>query len=115
MRSSRVLDRRGQATVELVALLPLVGLLAALLWQALLAGETVWLSGGAARAAARAAAIGADPADAARAVLPARLERGLRVERERDGGIALVLEVPAAVGGGTLASVTTRARFEAQQ
>jgi hypothetical protein len=115
MRSSRAFDRCGQATVELVALLPLVGLLAALLWQALLAGETVWLSGGAARAAARAAAIGADPADAARAVLPARLEHGLRVERERDGGIALVLQVPAAVGGGTLASLTTRARFEAQR
>ncbi len=115
MRSSHVLDRRGQATVELVALLPLVGLLAALLWQALLAGETVWLSGGAARAAARAAAIGADPVDAARAVLPARIERGLRVERERDGGIALVLRVPAVLGGGTLASVTTRARFEAQR
>ncbi|HZV73841.1 MAG TPA: hypothetical protein VFF79_09025 [Conexibacter sp.] len=108
-------DERGQATLELVALLPLVGLLAALLWQALLAGETVWLSGGAARAAARAAAIGADPVDAARAVLPVRLERGLRVERERDGAVALVLRVPAALGGGTLASVTTRARFEAQR
>jgi hypothetical protein len=106
---------RGQATVELVALLPLVGLLAALLWQALLAGETIWLSGGAARAAARAVAIGADPADAARGVLPARLERGLRVERGRDGAVALVLHVPAALGSGTLASVTARARFEAQR
>jgi len=105
----------GQATVELVALLPLVGLLVALLWQALLAGETVWLSGGAARAAARAAALGADPADAARAVLPPRLERGLRVVRERDGAVALVLRVPIALGDGTLASVTTRARFEAQR
>jgi hypothetical protein len=105
----------GQATVELVALLPLVGLLAALLWQSLLAGETVWLSGGAARAAARAAAVGADPADAARAVLPARLERGLRVRSGRGGAVALVLRVPAALGGGTVASVTTRAHFEAQR
>ena len=39
----------------------------------------------AARAAARAAAVGADPAAAARGHLPRRLERGLRV-RERDGG-----------------------------
>jgi hypothetical protein len=69
----------GQAAVELVALLPLIGLLVALMWQALLGGETVWLSGGAARAAARAVAVGADPLDAARAVLPPRLERGLRV------------------------------------
>lgn len=105
----------GQATVELVALLPLVGLLVALLWQALLAGETLWLSGEAARAAARAAALGGDPAEAARGVLPARLERGLAVRRAPDGAVALVLRVPAARGGGTLASVTTRARFEAQR
>jgi hypothetical protein len=108
-------DERGQATVELVAVLPLVGLLVALLWQTLLAGEAVWLSGGAARAAARAVAVGADPVAAARAVLPVRLERGLRVRREPGGAVALVLRVPAALGDGTLASVTTRARFEAQR
>ena len=113
MRSSRSDD--GQATVELVALLPLVGVLVALLWQALLAGETVWLSGGAARAAARAVAVGADPVDAARGVLPARLERGMRVEREDDGAVTLVLQVPAALGSGTIAPVTARALFEAQQ
>jgi hypothetical protein len=118
VRIARLLRRggeRGQASVELVAVLPLVGVLVALLWQALLAGETVWLSGGAARAAARAAALGADPLDAARAVLPPRLEQGLRVQRDDDGGVALVLRVPAALGGGALGSITTRARFEAQQ
>lgn len=105
----------GQASVELVALLPLVCLLAALLWQALLAGETVWLSGGAARAAARAAALGTDPLAAARAVLPARLERGLRVRREEDGTVSVILRVPAALRDGTIAPVTARARFEAQR
>jgi len=114
-RAARARCDAGQATVELVALLPLVGLLAALLWQALLAGETIWLSGSAARAAARAVAVGEDPLAAARAVLPPRLERGLRVRREPDGEIALVLRVPAALGGGTLAPVTARARFEAQR
>ena len=113
MHSLRTDD--GQATVELVALLPLVGLLVALLWQALLAGETVWLSGTAARAAARAVAVGADPAGAARAVLPERLERGLDVERGPDGGITLELRVPAALGGGTIAPVVARAHFEAQR
>ncbi|MGN6188421.1 MAG: hypothetical protein ACTHOE_05945 [Conexibacter sp.] len=113
MRSLRLHD--GQATVELVALLPVVGLLAALLWQALLAGETVWLSGGAAAGAARAVAVGADPVAAARAVLPPRLERGLQVRREADGAIVLVLRVPAALGQGTIAPVTARARFEAQR
>ena len=113
MRSLRSHD--GQATVELVALLPLIGLLAALLWQALLAGETVWLSGTAARAAARAAAVGDDPTAAARAVLPSRLERVLRVRQAHDGTVELVLGVPAALGGGTIAPVTARARFEAQR
>lgn len=96
-------------------MLPLVGLLAALLWQALLAGATLWLSGGAARAAARAAAVGGDPVAAARGVLPPRLERGLRVERERDGAVTVVLRIPTALGHGTIAPVTTRARFEAQR
>jgi hypothetical protein len=105
----------GQATVEFVALLPIAALLVVLLWQALLAGETIWLSGTAARAAARAVAVGGDPAAAARDVLPTRLERGMRVRRGRAGEVAVVLRVPAAVGGWTLPPVTTRARFEAQQ
>jgi hypothetical protein len=113
--TARWREERGQAAVELVALLPLVGLLAALLWQALLAGETVWLSGGAARAAARAIAVGGDPLAAAHAVLPPRLERGLRVQRTPDGAVTLVLRVPAALGGGTIAPVTAHARFEAQR
>lgn len=113
MRSLRSDD--GQATVELIALLPLVGLIVALLWQTALAGSAVWFGGGAARAAARAAAVGSNPLDAARAVLPGRFEHGLRLRREKDGGIALVVRVPAVLGGGALGSVTTRARFEAQR
>jgi len=108
-------EEDGQAAVELVALLPLVGLLVVVLWQALLTGETVWLSGSAARAAARAAAVGGDPAAAARGVLPSRLERGLRLRRDRDGEVVVTLRVPAAVGGWTLPSVTTSARFEPQR
>jgi hypothetical protein len=65
----------GQAAVELVAVLPFVALLAMVLWQLAVAGQAGWLVGGAARAAARAHAVGGDAADAARAVLPPRLER----------------------------------------
>jgi hypothetical protein len=114
-RPRRARGADGQATVELVALLPLVGLLIALLWQVALAGAAIWLGGGAARAAARAEAVGADPLRAARGVLPGRLERGLRVRRGDDGEIALVLTIPAAIGGGALTTITTRARFEAQR
>ena len=106
---------RGQASVELVALLPLVGVAIVLLWQAVLAGATVWLGGGAARAAARAVAVDADPVLAARAALPERFERGLRVRREQDGAVAVVLRIPSVVGGRSLGTVRTRAHYEAQR
>jgi hypothetical protein len=111
----RLRSESGQAAVEFVAVLPLVGVLVALLWQAALAGEAVWLGGGAARAAARAAAVGSDPLRAARGVLPRRFERGLRVRTERDGGVTVAVRVPVVVGRGTLLTFSTRARFEAQR
>jgi hypothetical protein len=107
---------RGQATVELVALLPLVAALAAALWQAAIAGQAVWLAGSAARAAARANAVGADPRAAARRVLPARLEPGLLVTRDggRDDGVRVTIAIPAVVVGGHLGGVTARARLQDQ-
>lgn len=104
----------GQATVELVALLPLVLLLLAALWQLALAGQAIALAGSAARAAARARALGGDPARAARAVLPRTLEHGLRVEHASDGAVRVALAVPAVIGGGRVATVGARARFEPQ-
>src|SRR3954454_5294595 len=92
-------DERGQATVELVALLPLLAVLAALLWQAVLAGQALWLAGTAARAAARAHAPDADPASAARRVLPASLRRDLHV-RAGDDGVAVRLGIPSVLGHG---------------
>ncbi|MDX6690344.1 MAG: hypothetical protein QOG15_1801 [Solirubrobacteraceae bacterium] len=107
----------GQATVELVALLPLVAVLAGILWQAAIVGQAIWLSGSAARAAARASAIGADAGRAARGVLPARLEHGLVVS-ERQGethdGVRVAIHIPAIVGGATLATISVRARLRRQ-
>lgn len=105
----------GQASVEFIALLPLVGLLIALAWQALLAGEAVWLGASAARAAARAEALGRDPVRAARGVLPGRYERGLRVRAVRDGSVAVAIAIPTVVGAGSLGSFTARAQFEVQR
>ena len=107
---------QGQATVELVALLPLMAVLAAWLWQALLAGQAVWLAGSAARAAARASALGTDASAAARRVLPDRLERGLVVRRVRSGsgGVQVTLGVPAVLGSGRLTIVRARARLQDQ-
>jgi hypothetical protein len=105
---------RGQATVELVALMPLLAVVVALLWQAVLAGQAIWLAGSAARAAARADAIGLDAAAAARRVLPGRLERGLTVSSKGDGAVAVALKMPSVVGG-TLATIGARARFAPQR
>ena len=104
----------GQAAVELVAVLPLVALLAMLLWQLVVAGQAAWLSGAAARAAARAHAVGDDPEGGARAVLPAQLERGLRVRPSGDGAVTVSVAVPAVVGGASIGSIDGRARFEPQ-
>jgi hypothetical protein len=106
---------RGQASVELVALLPLVAVLAGSLWQAAVAGQAIWLSGAAARAAARASAIGADPRAAARRVLPGRLEHGLVVTRVgHGGGVRVAIAIPAIVVGGDLGAVTARAALQDQ-
>ncbi len=103
----------GQAAVELVAVLPLVALLAALMWHALVAGQALWLTASAARSASRAQAVGADPARAARTALPRQLEVGVRVTPGEDG-IATVRAAVAPRAGGRTA-VTATARMEPQR
>ena len=113
----RARSEAGQASVEFVALLPLVAVLAGLLWQAVVAGQAVWLAGSAARAAARASALGADARATARGVLPRHLERGLVVvERPggRDEGVRVAIRVPSIVGDMRLGTVTARARLRDQ-
>ena len=108
-------SERGQASVELVALLPLMAVLAGLLWQAIVAGQAVWLAGAAARAAARANALGADAPAAVRRVLPDRLERGLVVRRAPSGsGVQVAIAIPAVVGSGRLTTISARARLQDQ-
>ena len=106
--------QRGQATVEFVAVLPLVAVIGFAVWQAAVAGQAMWLAGAAARAAARAEAIGAEPEPAARRVLPPRLEDGLRVRASEGGGVSVTLRIPSVVGGGSLGSASAQARFVPQ-
>ena len=93
---------QGQASVETVALLPLVVLVAALLWQALLVGEAAWLAGPGERGNRR------------RACIPTqRVRSGLTVRaRERD--VRVRVRVPALVGGGALVAVSARAHLQEQ-
>jgi hypothetical protein len=104
----------GQASVELVALLPLVVVLGALLWQAVVAGQALWLSAAAARAAARAAAVGGDTESAARATLPASLRHHLRVHAEA-ATVRVDLAIPSVLTPGALTTVHAHASFPEQR
>jgi hypothetical protein len=88
---------RGQASIELVAVLPFVLLVGAVVWQLALAGQAAWLTANAARAGARAEAVGRDPAAAARSALPRSLERGLEVERRGAGVVRVSVRIPLLV------------------
>ena len=102
----------GQAAVELVALLPVLAVLALLAWQAAVAGQAVWLAGAAARSAARAAAVGADPEAAARRALTPALRRGLRVSA--DDRVVVGVAVRSVIGDRRLATVRMGAAFPEQ-
>src|SRR3954464_9168192 len=108
-------DSRGQASAEFVALLPLLALLLAGAWQFVLAGDAPWHARVAAPAAARARAVGADPAAAARAHLPRRLEHALRVRAGAgEGDIRVSIRVPAALGRLDIGRIAATAHFERQ-
>ena len=105
---------RGQATVELVALLPALMVVLIAAWQAALAGHAAWAATAAARAAARAHPRGTDPARAARSHLPSSLERGLRVTTESGGDVEVRLRIPSLPGLPSPGHTRADARFEPQ-
>jgi pilus assembly protein CpaE len=90
----RLRAQHGQASVELIGVLPCVVLAALVAWQLVLAGHTLWLTSQAARVAARAHAVGRDSEAAARSALPRSLEHGLQVRRRREGGVRVDVRVP---------------------
>jgi Flp pilus assembly protein TadG len=104
----------GQATVEVVALLPMLAVVLAGAWQAVLAGHASWAATAAARAAARAHAVGADPTRAARTHLPRTLERGLRVTTGAEGAVQVRIRIPSLPGLPSPGHASAGARFEPQ-
>ena len=103
---SRRAGDRGQASVELLAVLPLLAALVAGCAQLVLMGESWWLAGVGARAGARAERAGGDAARAARAALPQGWGRRLHVAQAQGGGLAVRLRVPAVVGGAAIGTVS---------
>jgi hypothetical protein len=90
-RDSEIRER-GQASVELIAIIPLFALAVLLAAQLALAGGALWSAGIAARAGARAANVGGDAQAAARKALPELLRDSARVT---DGeGVRVRVSVP---------------------
>jgi len=104
----------GQASVELVALLPVLAVLLAGAWQAALAGHAFWAATTAAGAAARAHAVGADPTHAARSRLPGSLEHDLQVATGQDGHVRVTVRIPALPGLPSPGRARAGAHFEPQ-
>lgn len=104
----------GQASVELVALLPLLVVIGLVGWQIVVAGQAVWTSAAAARSAARAHAVGGDAEAAARRALPRHLRDHVRVRAGDDGVVRVAVGVPSVVGDLRLGSVAAQAQFVAQ-
>jgi hypothetical protein len=111
--TSRARQEDGQASVEMVATLPVILLVGLLVWQLAIAGHAAWACANAARVAARAAAVDRDAEKAARSALPRRLEEGLRVREDDDGAIDVRVRVPLLVRAlGSVATVRARASLE---
>jgi len=78
--------------VELVAVVPFLLLAVLVAAQIALAGQALWSASVAARAGARAAAVGGDAVAAARSALPPSMRGGAKVEDEE--GVSVRVEVP---------------------
>jgi hypothetical protein len=89
---------RGQASVETVALIPVLVLLTVATWQAALAGWALVSAQSAARAGARAVLAGAAPRPAALAALPAGMRHGV-FSHIAGGRVTVRVRVPAVLPG----------------
>src|SRR4051794_6429062 len=104
-------EERGQASVELVATVPVLLLVTFCVAQLALAGYALWSAGVAARAGARADYVRGDGEAAARSSLPLVLRSGATVS---DGNaVAVRVDAPSLVPGVSSIPVTARAAIGA--
>ena len=96
-KAERFRQAPGQASVELLAVLPALVVCVAIAASALPAGWALWTAANAARAGARAEHVGADGEAVARRALPGRLRRGARAEG--GDGIRVGVRAPALLPG----------------
>lgn len=87
----------GTASVELIAVVPVLLLAVLAAAQLALAGQALWSAGVAARAGARAALVGRDAETAARRALPGAMRKGAEVDA--DGAVAVRVAIPRLLPG----------------
>jgi len=90
-------DERGQASVELVAAVPLALVLTLVVAQLGVAGYALWSAGAAARAGARADYVGGNAKAAARESLPSPLRAGAAIHDS--DGLSVRVKAPALLPG----------------
>jgi hypothetical protein len=101
----------GQASVELVAAVPVLLIVTLVVAQLAVAGYALWSAGAAARAGARAGYVGGDAEAAARESLPAPLRHGARINDSN--GVQVRVRAPALIPGIPSVPVTARAGLDA--
>jgi hypothetical protein len=104
---ARAGDEGGQASVELVAAIPVLLVVTLVVTQLAVAGYTLWSAGTAARAGARAGYVGGDARSAARRSLPSALRAGASIDDS--GGLSVRVDAPALVPGFPSVPVTAKA------
>ena len=100
----------GQASVELVAILPALAVCVLIAAQAAATGWALWTAGNAARAGARAEHVGGDGEAAARRALPGRLREDAAVTS--GDGVRVKVAVPSLLPGVSLGSIAAASRLE---
>ncbi|MGZ4481080.1 MAG: TadE/TadG family type IV pilus assembly protein [Gaiellales bacterium] len=90
--------QRGQASVELVTLMPLAAAIVLAAWQGVLLAWAAVSAEHAARAGARAALTGRPAAGAVRHALPEGMRAGLRTDT-RGGRVRVVVRAPSVIPG----------------
>lgn len=91
----------GQASVELIAVVPLLIAAALILAQLVGSGWALWSAATGARAGARAAAVDGRTGRAARSALPGTLGRGVKVRQGDldDERVRVSVQIPVALPG----------------
>jgi len=104
------LEQKGQAAVELIAVIPVLLTVALLVAQLAIAGHALWSAGDAARAGARAAHVGDDAESAAVRALPFWLDGAAEIGTS--GAIQVRVAAPALIPGVPEIPVEASARLD---